>query len=232
MIGKIFKVLVIIGIFLISYFYGFRLLTAEAVNTEKRLDEAEQFYGKLLQKAANSEYYQEEINRMEQEFDEVLASYRTSLSQEEDIVFLYKLERQTGVTIKDVSFTKENTVYQFDRDSMPSQYNVEQSKGNLFGISATITIYFEGTYEQMKKLIVFTEQYENYMVLSSLETNFQRETGIVEGTAIIRRYAITGADREPEEANLPAVSTGTANIFGEPLPPVEETIEEETTEAE
>ncbi len=231
--GKVFRLLLIVGIVLVSYFYGFRLLTAEALATQKRIDESEQYYGKLLQKAANSEYYQEEIDRMEQEFDEVLASYRTNLSQEEDILFLHRLEQNTGIAVTGAEFTKENTVYQFDRDSMPSEYNPEESTGGLYGLSASFTFTFQGTYEQMKEMLAYTEEYENYMVVSGLEVSCNRENGMMNGTAVVRRYAVSGADRKPQETALPAVLTGTDNIFGDILYPAEvETLEGGTAEEE
>ncbi len=78
---------------------------------------------------------------------------------------------------------------------------------------ADFPISYSGSYESLKDVIDYVNNFENRMTINSIDITYAADTETYSGNLDLKCYAITGPDRPETSMDLNEVETGTDNIF-------------------
>lgn len=182
---------------------------------EQLLKERNARYTDLLAKSARRKQFMDDTETYKTEYKDLLASYKTSLSQEQTLVFLGMVEKATGVWLKQVGFTDVSTVYTFGNitSSNPGTPGQKVYTSDYTGIQTSMTLSYECKYDDLKKVLQYLEDYGKKATISNISFSYSEATDIVNGTMEMSLYSIKGSDRPDEDVSIGDVGVGTDNVF-------------------
>ena len=229
---KILLLLLIVAIVVLPYVFFIKPtnekidgLTAEIQTLSER-----QAYLQALDQ--NRDYYLKSIEVLNSARDELIANYPGGIKQENTIVFLRNLELTNPLSMLVIAFGDVTSIPV--ADAYVDQNGEEHEA--LTALAQTNTINFASTYEEMKSMLAYFNNYEERMVVSAISMD-KKETGLLEGTFVVNQYAVLGTGKELAPAKIPAVEHGVVDVFGnfvegeeEEVAPVEESNEDEEEE--
>ncbi len=206
---KILLLLLIVAIVVLPYLLFIKPtnekingLTAEIQTLSER-----QAYLQALDQ--NREYYLKSIEVLNASRDKLIANYPGGIKQENTIVFLRNLELTNPLSMLVISFGGVESIPV--ADAYVDQNGEEHEA--LTALSETNTINFMGTYEEMKSMLAFFNNYEERMVVSAIDMD-KNEIGLMEGTFVVNQYAVLGVGKELAPAKIPTVEHGVTDVFG------------------
>lgn len=172
-------------------------------------------YLDLQAKSAKRKQFMDDTEAYKTQYADLLASYKTSLSQEQTLVFLGMVEKATNVWLKQVGFADVSTVYTFGNvaSSNPGKAGQKVYSTDYTGITTSMTLSYQCTYDEFKDVLKYLEEYGKKATISDISLSYSEGTDIVSGTMKMSLYSIKGSDRPGEEVNISDVATGTDNIF-------------------
>ena len=231
---KILLLLLIVAIVVLPYFFFIKPtnekidgLTAEIQTLSER-----QAYLQALDQ--NRDYYLKSIEVLNSARDKLIANYPGGIKQENTIVFLRNLELTNPLSMLVIAFGDVERIPV--SDAFVDQNGEEHEA--LTALAQTNTINFTSTYEEMKSMLAYFNNYEERMVVSAISMD-KKETGLLEGTFVVNQYAVLGTGKELAPAKIPTVEHGVVDVFGnfiegeeEPQAQVEESNEDEEEEEE
>lgn len=231
---KILLLLLIVAIVVLPYLLFIKPtnekidgLTAEIQTLSER-----QAYLQALDQ--NRDYYLKSIEVLNSARDELIANYPGGIKQENTIVFLRNLELTNPLSMLVIAFGDVTSIPV--ADAYVDQNGEEHEA--LTALAQTNTINFTSTYEEMKSMLAYFNNYEERMVVSAISMD-KKETGLLEGTFVVNQYAVLGTGKELAPAKIPTVEHGVVDVFGnfiegeeEPQAQVEESNEDEEEEEE
>lgn len=229
---KILLLLLIVAIVVLPYLLFIKPtnekidgLTAEIQTLSER-----QAYLQALDQ--NRDYYLKSIEVLNSARDELIANYPGGIKQENTIVFLRNLELTNPLSMLVIAFGDVTSIPV--ADAYVDQNGEEHEA--LTALAQTNTINFTSTYEEMKSMLAYFNNYEERMVVSAISMD-KKETGLLEGTFVVNQYAVLGTGKELAPAKIPTVEHGVVDVFGnfiegeeEPQAQVEESNEDEEEE--
>lgn len=198
----------------LSWFYGFKGFNEKKDALDKEIATLQVKYKDLQEKQENKDKYEEEAVVYEAYFEAMLERYATGTSQKDTIIFASELEVNTGVWAKSVTLNEADTIHTFGQisssnpDKSGSVYSTD-----LKGLKKTTTYIYECTYDELKVLLEYFENYETKYTIDSISMSYSAEEELVSGSLTVSQYVITGKDREFEEIMIENVQTGTDNLF-------------------
>ena len=147
--------------------------------------------------------------------DALLAGYNTNITQEQVLIFLGMVEKNTGVWLKQMSFTNVDSMYTFGTvtSSNPDTSGEKVYSSDYKGISTQLSLSYECLYEDFKKVLTYLEEFGKKVTVNNVSFSYSESTDIVSGTMQVTLYAITGSDRPVEDVFIKDVPVGTDNIF-------------------
>ena len=231
---KILLLLLIVAIVVLPYLLFIKPtnekidgLTAEIQTLSER-----QAYLQALDQ--NRDYYLKSIEVLNSARDELIANYPGGIKPENTIVFLRNLELTNPLSMLVIAFGDVASIPV--ADAYVDQNGEEHEA--LTALAQTNTINFACTYEEMKSMLAYFNNYEERMVVSAISMD-KKETGLLEGTFVVNQYAVLGTGKELAPAKIPTVEHGVVDVFGnfiegeeEPQAQVEESTEDEEEEEE
>ena len=157
----------------------------------------------------NRDYYLKSIEVLNTSRDKLIANYPGGIKQENTIVFLRNLELTNPLSMLVISFGDVASIPV--ADAYVDQDGVEHEA--LTALAQTNTINFMCTYEEMKTMLAFFNNYEERMVVSAISMD-KNEAGLLEGTFVVNQYAVLGTGKELAPAKIPTVEHGVVDVFG------------------
>lgn len=193
----------------------FSTISEDVKENKREYEELTDKYNDLVIKNSRKAQMIEDTANYTAEYRLLLDSYNTSLSEEQTLVFLGMVEKHTGVWLKQVGFSENTTVYTFGKvkSSNPSTLGQKVYGSDYKGISTTMTLSYECSYDELKKVLVYLEEKGRKATISNITFSYSESTDIVTGTMQLTLYAITGSDREVKDTVISDVAVGTDNIF-------------------
>lgn len=193
----------------------FSTLNDAVAENEQILREKTDRYNDLVVKSNRRKEYVEDTENYKLQYLDILDSYNTSLSQEQTLVFLGMVEKETGVWLKQVGFTTNSAVYTFGEvtSSNPGATGNKVYESDYQGIMTSMTLAYECTYDDLKKVLAYLEENGKKATVKSMSFAYSESTDIVSGTMQMSLYAITGSDREVNDVKINDVAVGTDNVF-------------------
>ena len=82
------------------------------------------------------------------------------------------------------------------------------------GTQSSITMNFQATYKEFKKLVDYIANYPDKTVIDSVSVSYDNTTGNLTGSLVLKRFALTGTGKVYEIPMIEDISIGTDNIFG------------------
>lgn len=206
---KILLLLIVVAIVVLPYFFFIK-------PTNEKIDSLTSEITKLSERQAylqaldqNRDYYLKSIEVLNSARDKLIANYPGGIRQENTIVFLRNLELTNPLSMLVIGFG--------DISEIPVSDAYVDEKGEeheaLTALAQTNTINFQGTYEDMKTMLAFFNNYEERMVVSAISMDKNKE-GLLEGTFVVNQYAVLGTGKELAPAKIPAVEHGVVDVFG------------------
>lgn len=207
--------ILLIAVILVGSYIGFNKLSEQNILLEKEVRELSSKHSDLVAKNDNRISYGEDVLDNEREFNNFFQKYNTSLSQEQTLLFLASLEKNTGVWLRQQSLENTSEIYQFGRitSSNPSRYGEMVYSSDYVGIATNSNVSYECTYDELKEVLTYLRVNGKKVTINNMSYTYAPETDTVTGTMSLTFYAITGGDREPQDIDIKDVFIGTDNIF-------------------
>jgi len=201
--------LLIIG----SYFLGYKNLVEATENSEREYAVLNRQYNELYGKHNNIDTYVIDAAKFERYYKSVLATYPAGNTQEYLIMFLKKVEDETGIWFSQTSLNEGTDVYTLGdyASSNPSDTSYKIGTG-LTANRTIISLTYEATYDELKKFISYIENYKEVYTIDSISFSYKDEEQKISGTIQLSQYAVLG-DREFTNVTIHTVPLGTKNIF-------------------
>lgn len=193
----------------------FSTISEDVKENKREYEELTDKYNDLVIKNSRKAQMIEDTANYTAEYRQLLDSYNTSLSEEQTLVFLGMVEKHTGVWLKQVGFSENTTVYTFGKvkSSNPSTLGQKVYQSDYKGISTTMTLSYECSYDELKEVLIYLEENGRKATISNITFSYSESTDIVTGTMQLTLYAIKGSDREVKDTVISDVAVGTDNIF-------------------
>ena len=174
---------------------------AAAAALEPQVAQLEEHYQNLTT-------YEQETRAYQASIADTIKQYPTGVEDEDFLVYLLGLERDTGVGLQSVSFEAPTALLQFP---------CEVEGGAVADLTASRTgAVVTGTldYPRLKAAIDYLYRSPQRTALDALAVSYNAETGGLTATFTIAKYLLSweGAPASPVE--MPRMNQGTANLFG------------------
>ncbi len=203
---QLILILAIVVVGFAAYQFGYVTFKGKAdkVSLENKLTQARVL--ELTNKEAQRSDYIDTINGAGDKINEILSKYGATGSKEKSIMFINRVEQETGLSIPSISFSAEENIYtstQVDDNSIPV----------IRGYKNQLSVEYNGSYEAAKKLFTFINNYSERTNIDSFTMLYNQETSGVSGSLIINQYSVVDANHEYAEPVVTGVPLGKDNIF-------------------
>jgi len=207
-------------------------LNAESQQLQTRLSD-------LQTKQAKRDDYLAGIDEYNNAYDELLAKFPADLNQEVTIMFLegikddndFDVETLTlgapeqfytlGLNGGDAALTTDATAEETTEEATESttettdlaegEVSVDDSAYTCYRADFPIT--YKGSYDSLKDVIDYIDNYSNRMTINTLDIAYDAENKIYTGNIDLKCYSIESADRPKSSMDLDNVEIGVGNIF-------------------
>ncbi len=202
-----------------AWFFGFRNITASTETITAEADELEKELKRLRDLAAGKDKFIADTETYTKDTEQRFTKYDTGFSQDYSIKFIEEIQNNTGTWIKGASLTSTQPVFTFGQitSTNPDRPGQTVYNSDKVGYSTSISISYQGTYDQVKDMIEYINTYQYKCTINSITTSYNSDAELVSGTMGITLYAITGEERKFEGASISNPFFGTTNIFDSPI---------------
>lgn len=211
---KLLIILLSVAIIAASYF-GFTKLNEKNAVLEGEVKALKERHIDLVTKNANKHNYESDTIENTAAFNKVFADFKTSISQEQTLLFLAEVEKNTGVWLKQQSLDNTSQIYQFGRigSSNPAKSGQNVYTTDNVGLSTNSNVSYECTYEQLKTVLTYLRENGKKVTINNMSYSYAASTDMVSGTMSLTLYAIQGSERPALDVDIKDVFVGTDNIF-------------------
>lgn len=202
-----------------------KALDTEATQLQARLTD-------LQSKMADKEKYETGIVEYTQKYESVLNSFPADLNQEITIMFLQGIKDSNEFDINTLSLGEKEPFYTLSSGSDAAistegetsattetteagtltEAGTEVSDDVLTCYSAQFPINYTGSYESLKDVVAYVDNYSDRMTVDSLNISYAGDN-LYSGELQITCYSIEGASRPERSLDLNEVEIGVDNIF-------------------
>ena len=211
------RILIILLIFAIlgGAFWGAKTLSEKNDLLKDDVRDLKARHSDLVVKNASKKTYDNDTATNIAAFNKVFADYNSVLSQDRTLIFLAEVEKNTGVWLKQTSLDTVAQVYKFGavKSTNPSSKGKKVYETDNTGVSTTINVSYECTYDQLKAVLEYLRTNGRKATITNMSLSYDQGAGIVSGSMSITFYAITGSDRPVQNVDIQDVFVGTGNIF-------------------
>ena len=221
-------------IFVILYTYVFTPLGNEVADMKQDIASMEQEIKELEVHSVYATKYQEKTEAYRKNIEEKLSVYPADIKEEDMVAYLLKMEDATGIEISSIAFAQSQELTSFqgivnqtveinvgsEEESEELEKLRQQSQNKevttdmkVFRTGATISA--ELSYDYLKDTIKYIYRSPAQATLDSVSVSYNSETNKLNGTLNISRYYITYPEAVYTPEELPAVSIGVDQLFGD-----------------
>ncbi len=203
---KLLILLLMAVVFFAAYRFAYQPLAEETATLEDENDALEREIADLKNKAQNEAIYQAETEAIHASIGEVLAKFGPGVTPEKSILFFIELARVAEVQIPTISFGTPVLVY--------TTSSLTNEEGAAYGqYMATYNVAYSTSYQGLKTLIAYINQYPEKMNISTLTAAYNSETDSLSGNLSIDWYMLTGTKKQYQFDDLGTIDIGNQNIF-------------------
>lgn len=233
---KELNLLLILGgvlIFIVLYTYLFTPLQAKTADMKQNITTIEQQIKELEVHSAYADKYQKKTEEYRNNINEKLDLYPADIKEEDIIAYLLKMENATGIDINSVAFDPAEEITSFqgiinhtvevdlgsEEESEKFEELQQQSLSNEMTTDMKVfrkgvSIYTELSYDCLKDTIKYIYSSPAQATLDSVSVSYSSENQELDGNMNISRYYITYPEAVYTPEELPEVSIGVSQLFG------------------
>lgn len=200
--------LLILGVLVVfvAFRFGFTPIQEKADQVAAENAELSAKITELENVKNNSESYHDVLAAVNEGLDKIKNSFAADITPQQSIMMLRKLEQNADVSVSNISFNEEETVY--------TSSFVTETGENVVANKSILNISFDTTYDGLKKSMDYINDYDDHMNVESFNVAYNQETGKLMGTMNINLYSIMGLGRKYEEPAVDGITISRDNIFG------------------
>ncbi|MBR3040939.1 MAG: hypothetical protein IKI20_09890 [Lachnospiraceae bacterium] len=210
LVGLLLVAIIVCPIFFIIRPYNDKI--AQRKQTIETKKEREAFLAKL---DANREFYNNSIALLDSERGKIVANFAEGFWDENNVFFLADIEDSVPIAMNTIDFAMaEPTQISEDRVDPATGEVIE----GLSAVASITTIQYAAEYEAFKGFLakILDLNKNERMVVYAVSADQDDETGLIKGTIVLNRYAVTGEGRSLAPASEESIPYGTDNVFGRP----------------
>lgn len=208
---KLLVYLLAVGLIAISYFFVARplldkqsIMADEVVDLQQRVDHYSEIY-------LNQADYENRIVEAQTKYNEIVNNFFGGLNQDNTIMMIRDLEKTSDVWIARLSFQDENIVF---GGEVSVEDNPEMvTAAPITGLRQDLNIDYAANYSDFKRFIEYIENYDERLFITSINSSYAVDSGLVGGTIVLSQFAVTGTDKEYTAPDLSDVKLGNDTIF-------------------
>lgn len=193
----------------------------------------------LQQKEARRDEYLAGIEEFEAAFEEYMDKFAPDLNQEVSIMFLEGIKDNNEFEISSLGLGKPerfytltagagdtalattdgaaaNTTEAATTEAVATDAAISEDANATGGYEcyrATFPIAYSGSYESLKDVVRYINEYEDRMTINSLDITYVADQDKYSGNISMKMYSIQGPDRPETSMELNEIETGAENIF-------------------
>lgn len=201
-----------LGIVAASWFGGARLIREKTEEMKTRQAEYQAEYDDRLKVLEKKDEYIRDTENYNNAYTLMMSQFPGGIAQDQQILFVTKLEEEFHTQVTSVSYTDEAAVYQFQ--------SIDSESGASFVLSESIVqIPVQLEYSEWKRFIDFVFTYPDKNTMPQISAQFDAASGKVNANITLNQFAVSGEGRAFEQEGVTTVPIGTQNIFtsGTPL---------------
>jgi hypothetical protein len=182
-------------------------LESEIKTLGERLDVLEGHYERIPE-------YENAIAEDKAVIREALGHYFNDERPEDFIMFATALENELGLYVSTISFSEPVPVYDISGVADTEDYTVPAEAKSISTYMVSSTIEATMSYGEMKNALDFIYSQKDVTTLESLSLDYNSTTGEIDGSFVVNKYYITGADDTYRETIIPHIEIGGSGLFG------------------
>lgn len=197
----IMVVLAIAMIVLLPYFFYIKDTKVETETIWTNVDLLQARYDELNAMNQNREFYEQEIVRLHEERDAIIAEFPAGIDNANYTMFLLQTEYSSDYVLNET--TGEYALeYPIIFDSVSYGQNIQTPISTLetdtgyVGLTNTSVVTYSCYYGGMKYLLEYLMDYKDPMIYRAIDMVFDSETGVITGAITLAQYAVEGEGRE------------------------------------
>ena len=179
-------IFIVVGVILIalSYFIGYRKISAANNKLDDKIEENRTLYNNLKEMQAREKQYLEDTEYYTSEYNTLLGSFDTGYSQEYSIMFIDQIEKDTGAWVSQVSLADTAALYTFGAitSSNPMTQGAAVYTSDYVGYGTTLTLSYKTSYAGYKELIEYLNTYKFKCRIDSVNATYNADDDEVSGS--------------------------------------------------
>ena len=195
-------------LFIVTYFFLYDGLIEKTNELKKEKAVVDQQIEERLDKLQEAAEMKEKITLMEQQMRELLDQYPSQMTLPDILLLFSEFEKNNELKFLTLSYGDSVPFY----DTTIPQVDGEEGEF-MSGTQNTVSVTYQGTYEQVKDWMKYVEEYPTRLSLDSISMSYDDTVDLVNGTMSIRVYAIEGNGVPYIPPMLDMIPIGKENIF-------------------
>lgn len=211
---KLIIFLLIAMVIALPYIFYIKNTKVETETIMTNVQELERRYQELKEMNDNRQFWEKEIVRLHNDMEKIIESFPAGIDSANYTMFLLQTEYSSDVIANEETGELE-LQYPIVFDSVAFAENIEtpisteETETGYVALTNVSAVTYACYYGGLKYLLAYLMEYEDPMIYSSIDMEFDAKTGVITGTILLSQYAISGEGRE-----LPATDF-TINVSGE-----------------
>ncbi len=199
--------LLIVAIAFSAYYFGYLGYIDKANKIRQSNKTIEARIGELTEKESHRDEWNEGIVSSDKAIKETLAKYGPGNTPEKSIMFIKGLEEETGMYVPSIAFSNDSVIY--------SSNEVDENGNPILEMSSSLlTINYSATYDGLKQVMDYINNYTERMNVSGFSASYNQENGQLAGNMVINLFGVKDKDHQYTDPVIYGVETGIDNIFG------------------
>ncbi len=204
---KIIIFLLIVMVIVLPYIFYIKNTKVETETILVKVQELETRLKELQDMDKNRGFWEDEIVRLHKDMDKIIESFPAGVDSANYTMFLLQTEYSSDTILNEETGEAE-LQYPIIFDSVAFAENIEmpiateETDTGYVALTNVSAVTYACYYGGLKYLLDYLKEYEDPMIYSSIDMEFDDETGVITGTILLSQYAISGADRELPATNF------------------------------
>lgn len=193
--------LLIVMVVALPYFFYIKDAKVETETIWNNVAVLQERYDQLNEMNQNREFYEEEIVRLNDERDKIIAGFPADIDSAKYTMFLLQTEYSSDYVLNEET-GEYKLEYPIIFDSVSFAQNIEtpisseETDTGYVALTNASTVTYSCYYGGIKYLLKYLMDYEDPMIYSSIDITLDEDTGVLSGSILLSQYAISGPDRE------------------------------------
>lgn len=195
-------------LFIVTYFVLYDGLVEKTNILKKDKAVVDQQIEERISHLQEAEEMKDKIKIMQQQMRDLLEQYPSQMTLPDILLLFSEFEKNNELTFSSLSYGENIPFY----DTTIPQVDGEAG-AFMSGVQNTVSVTYQGTYEQVKDWMKYVEEYPMRLSLDQISMSYDDTTGLVNGSMSISIYAIKGNGVPYIPPMLDSIPIGKENIF-------------------